>query len=128
MQRGDIQGNLSCDKRESVQALIRDLDQGKGEEAEEEERHWQRLKVLKFFIKTCPLVIVMEGLSHHLRDMPGSSLVVMMLPFFNLLNALICRHLLSQRGRYPFVEKNISSIFLLVLMISITDGSIYTSP
>ena len=40
MQRGEVQGNLSCDKRESVQALIRDLDQGKGEEAEEEERHW----------------------------------------------------------------------------------------
>ena len=71
---------------------------------------------------------LMEGAIHHFRDMPGSSLVYMLFPFFNTFNSVICRYLLRQRGRYLFVEKHVSSIFLLVYMISITEGPIYMNP
>lgn len=70
----------------------------------------------------------MEGAIHHFRDMPGSSLVYMLFPFFNTFNSVICRYLLRQRGRYLFVEKHVSSIFLLVYMISITEGPYLHEP
>ena len=97
-------------------------------QAESPEVTKQKYDVLNFVIKLSPFAIVMDGIGHHMRELPGSSFIYMLFPSAFILDALICRWLLSQRGQYPVVERNFASIFLAVLMLTINEGRIYTNP